>query len=225
VPKTHWHNGCFAELTSYLHADCRFHISECRGKGPLRSAISLNMPLRDVRLNDGTESLVSESKVGHLLEEQYRKGFEAGQKTLSEQLVEQRKQLLELQNGLFRSMERALPGIAAECEKSLVLLALESARRVVHDTPVNAALVERTVLTALSELKDTAEYEVLLHPEDLSMLQQAQSGILPPPDHKRIHFTPDPRIERADCVVNTRHGSIAATREHMFEKMEAAVLA
>ena len=190
----------------------------------MKNTISLKMPLRDVRLNDGTESLVSESKVRQLLEEQYRKGFEAGQKTLGEQLVDQRKQLLDLQNGLLRSMEGALPGIAAECEKSLVLLALESARRVVHDTPVNAALVERTVLTALSELKDTAEYEVLLHPEDLSILQQVQSGILPPPDNKRIRFTPDPRIARADCVVNTRHGSIAATREHMFEKMEAAVL-
>jgi flagellar biosynthesis/type III secretory pathway protein FliH len=190
----------------------------------MRTTIALKMPLRDVRLNDGTESLVSEMKVRHLLEEQYRKGFEAGQKTLGEQLVEQRKQLLDLQNGLFRSMEKALPRIADECEKSLVLLALESARRVVHDTPVNAALVERTVLTALSELKDTAEYEVLLHPEDLSMLQQVQSGILPPPENKRIRFTPDPRIGRADCVVNTRHGSIAATREHMFEKMEAAVL-
>ncbi len=190
----------------------------------MSTRISLKVPLLDVRLRDGTESLVSESKVRHLLEEQYRKGFEAGQKTLGEQLVEQRKQLLDLQNGLLRSMERALPGIAAECEKSLVLLALESARRVVHDTPVNATLVEQTVLTALSELKETAEYEVLLHPEDLSMLQEVQSGILPPPENKRVRFTSDPRIARADCVINTRHGSIAATREHMFEKMETAVL-
>jgi flagellar biosynthesis/type III secretory pathway protein FliH len=152
------------------------------------------------------------------------KGFDAGQKILGEQLIEQRKQLLDLQNGLLRSLENALPEVATECEKSLVFLALESARRVVHDTPINEALVERTVMTAIAELKDTAEYEVLLHPEDLSLLVQAQSGILPLAENKRIRFTPDPRIARADCVVNTRHGSIAATREHMFEKMESAVL-
>lgn len=189
-----------------------------------RHNIAFHVPLRDIRLSDGRESLVSETKFRHLLEDQYRKGFEAGQKTLGEQLIEQRKQLLDLQNGVLRSLEHALPEVAAECEQSLVLLALESARRVVHDTPIDAALVERTVTTAITELKDTAEYEVLLHPEDLALLVQAQSGVLPPAENKRIRFTPDPRIARADCIVNTRHGSIAATREHMFEKMESAVL-
>jgi flagellar biosynthesis/type III secretory pathway protein FliH len=170
------------------------------------------------------DALVSELKVRQLLEEQFQKGFEAGQKALGEQLVEQRKQLLDLQNGLLRSLEKSLPGIAAECEKSLVLLALESARRVVHDTPINVALIEKTVLAALAELKDTADYEVLLHPEDLALLVQVQSGIVPPAESKRIRFTADPAIARGDCVVNTRHGSIAATREQIFQKLESAVL-
>ena len=190
----------------------------------MRSTIVFKAPLRDVRYIDGRESLVSESTMRESLAEEYRKGFEAGQKALGEQLVEQRKQLLDLQNGLLRSLERTLPELAADCEKSLVLLALESARRVVHGMPIDAALIEKTVASALSELKDTAEYEVLLDPEDLSILVQVQAGILPPPENKRISFTPDPRIARGDCIVNTRHGSIAAARDHIFEKMESAVL-
>jgi flagellar biosynthesis/type III secretory pathway protein FliH len=189
-----------------------------------RHSILFKAPLRDVRLNWGGESLISEGKIRQLLEEQHQKGFEAGQKILAEQLVEQRKQLFELQHGVLRSLERALPGLIAECEQSLVLLALESARRVVQETPINAALVERTVTSALAELKDTAEYEVLLHPEDLALLTEVQSGILPAQENKRIRFSTDPRISRGDCLVNTRHGSIAATRDHMFEKMESAVL-
>ena len=61
-----------------------------------RHNISLKAPLREVRYNDGQESLVSEAKMRDALEEQYRKGFEAGEKALGEQLVEQRKQLLDV---------------------------------------------------------------------------------------------------------------------------------
>jgi flagellar biosynthesis/type III secretory pathway protein FliH len=190
----------------------------------MRNRIAFKEPLRQVAYRDGRESLISESKLRDSLQEEFRKGFEAGQRALGEQLVEQRKQLIDLQNGFLRSLERTLPELAAECEKSLVLLALESARRVVYGLPIDAALIERTVTSALSELKDTAEYEVLLHPEDLSSLVQVQSGILPPSEDKRIRFSGDPRIARGDCVVNTRHGSIAARREQIFEKMESAVL-
>ncbi len=179
--------------------------------------------MREVRVN-GTEPLVTEAKVRELLEEQYQKGFNAGQKELAEQLLEQRKQLLDLQSGLLRSLERALPGVVAECEKSLVLLALTSARRAVHEAPIDAELVERIVMAAVAELKETAEYEVLLSPDDLKLLQQIQSGILPSVENDKIRFTPDARVARGDCVVNTRHGSIAARREEIFEKMERAVL-
>ena len=175
-------------------------------------------------MKDGFETLVSEHAIEQKLEESYRAGFEAGEKALGEQLVEQRKQLLELQNGVLRSLERALPKLIADCEKSLVLLAFEAARQVVQQIPVDAALVERVVAAALRELQETSDYEVLLHPEDLTLLRDVQSGLLPSVDNSRIRFTPDPRIARGDCVVNTRHGSIASVREHMFDKLESAVL-
>ncbi len=189
-----------------------------------RHKIAFTLPLRDVRLNDGSEPLISERKFRQLLEDQFRKGYEAGERSLSEQLITQRQQLAEIQAGVLRSLEKALPGVIAEWEKSLVLLALESARRVVYDTPIDAHMIEKTVSAALGELKETADYEVLLHPEDLALLSQVQSGMLPPADSKRIQFSPDPRVTRGDCVVKTRHGSIAATRELIFEKMESAVL-
>jgi flagellar biosynthesis/type III secretory pathway protein FliH len=189
-----------------------------------RHNISFRLPPRDIRVNTGAESLISELKVRHLLEEQYQKGFEAGQKSLSEQLIEQRRQLHELQSGVLRKLQDSLPEIAAECEKSLVLLALESAKRVVHETPINATLIENTVKAAIVELKDTAEYEVLLNPADLALLAQMQSGLLPATENTRIRFTADTRIARADCIVKTKHGSVAANREHLFDKMESALL-
>jgi flagellar assembly protein FliH len=187
-----------------------------------RHKISLAAPLRAVRVNNGRDALGAEHC--DKFQENYRAGFDAGQKALGEQLVEQRKQLLELQNGVLRSMERTLPALVAESERSLVLLALEAARQVVHQMPIDAALVERIVRGALDELQETSEYEVLLHPEDLALLRNIQSGLLPPGEHSRVRFNSDPRVSRGDCIVNTRHGSIASVREHMFEKLQSALL-
>lgn len=189
-----------------------------------RHKLALKHPLRDVVVRDGFETLISERKSRQMIEERYRVGFEAGQKALGEQLIEQRKQLLELQSGILRSLENALPGIVAECERSIVLLALESARRVVQQIPIDAALVEGVVRSALQELQEAAEYEVLLHPADLASLQKVQSGLLPSSENTKVRFVADSRIAPGDCLVNTRHGSIAATREHMFAQIESAVL-
>jgi flagellar biosynthesis/type III secretory pathway protein FliH len=186
--------------------------------------LTLGAPLRDVALKNGAEKLVSENRMRQMLEERFRAGYEAGEKALGEQLVEQRKQVIELQNGVLRSLAEALPQVIAESEKSIVLLALEAARQVVHEIPVDAAFVERVVQRALRELKDTAEYEVVLHPSDLELLQKIGSGLLPKTDSGHVRFSPDPRIASGDCLVHTRHGSIAAVREQMLDKLEASVV-
>ena len=187
--------------------------------------VRLPQPLRQIRVRLGTENFISETTVHDRLEERYRDGYDAGQKVLAEQLIEQRKQIIDIQNGLLRSIQDALPGVVAECEKSLVLLAIESARKVVDSLPVDAPMVEAVVRRALTELQDTAEYEVLLHPEDLKLLQEMQSGLLPQGTSGNVKFGSDITVSRGGCVIRTRHGAISALREKMFEKLEATVLA
>ncbi|MGZ8921561.1 MAG: FliH/SctL family protein [Limisphaerales bacterium] len=159
-----------------------------------------------------------------MIEERFREGYEAGQKALAEQLVEQRKQLIDIQTGLLRSIQAALPTVVAECEKSVVLLAIESARKVVESVPITAGMMESVVKKALSELQDTAEYEVLMHPEDLALLEQVSSGLLPHGDISKVRFGIDSSVTRGGCLIKTRHGAITAIRERMFDKLEAAVL-
>jgi flagellar assembly protein FliH len=173
----------------------------------------------------GTESFVSEGKFKQMLEERYLEGYQAGQKALSEQLVEQRKQLIEIQTGLLRSIQGALPTVVAECEKSIVLLAIESARKVVESIPITPEMMESVVKKALAELQDTAEYEVLLHPEDLALLESVSSGLLPRGESSKVRFGIDSSVTRGGCVIKTSHGAITALRERMFEKLETAVLA
>jgi flagellar assembly protein FliH len=187
--------------------------------------IRLSQPLKHVRVRSGAESFVSESKFRETLEERFRQGYEAGQKALSEQLIEQRKQIIDIQTGLLRSIQAALPGVVAECERSVVLLAIESARKVVESIPITPEAVEEVVRRALTELQDTAEYEVFLHPEDLKLLEAVQSGLLPQGATANVRFGIDTSVTRGGCVIKTKHGAISALREKMFEKLETAVLA
>ncbi len=182
-------------------------------------------PPKHVRVRLGTESFVSENKFREMLEERFRQGYESGQKALSEQLIEQRKQIIDIQNGLLRSIREALPGVVAECERSLVLLAIESARKVVESVPITAETVEQVVRRAVAEVQDTAEYELLLHPEDLKLLETVQSGLLPQSASSNVRFGIDASVTRGGCVIRTKHGAISLLREKMFEKLEAAVLA
>ena len=187
--------------------------------------VRLSQPLKRVRVRLGSESFISEGQFRDTLEERFRQGYEAGQKALAEQLIEQRKQIIDIQHGLFRSIQAALPGVVAECERSIVLLAIESARKVVQSLPITHEIVEESVKRALAELQDTAEYEVLLHPEDLKLLETVQSGLLPQGVSGNVRFGVDAGVTRGGCVIKTKHGAISALREKMFEKLETAVLA
>jgi flagellar assembly protein FliH len=181
--------------------------------------------LKHIRVRLSTETFVSEGKFRDMLEERFRQGYEAGQKALAEQLIEQRKQIIDLQTGLFRSIQQALPGVVAECERSVVLLAIESARKVVESLPVTSEMMEQVVKRSLTELQDTAEYEVFLHPDDLKLLETVQSGLLPDPGNTNVRFATDTTITPGGCIIKTKHGAISALREKMFDKLEAAVLA
>lgn len=186
--------------------------------------IRFSQPPRNLRLRTGDPCPAPDSRLQESLEARFQEGYEAGQKALAEQLVEQRKQLLDIQNGLLRSIQSALPNVVAECEKSIVLLAIESARKVVDSLPITPAMMESVVRKALTELQDTAEYEVLLHSEDLALLNQVSSGLLPSANETKVRFGIDANVTRGGCIIKTKHGAISALRERMFEKLEAAVL-
>src|SRR5690242_16258522 len=125
-----------------------------------REQIKLGEPLRNVR------PAVDEAMRG-LLEDRERSGFEKGriegERALSEQLLRQRSELLELQNGLLRSLRLAVPELIQAAEKTLVQLALEAAEKVVADCPITLGMIEHAIRETLSRAESSCELTVLLH--------------------------------------------------------------
>jgi flagellar biosynthesis/type III secretory pathway protein FliH len=154
----------------------------------------------------------------------FENGRRAGESALSEQLLRQRNETVELQRGILTSLQSALPKVAHEAESALLDLALESAQKIVAGMPIDSPLVERIVREALSQVQDTAEILVQVHPDDLALLRQHQAPILDGlPDSGPLRFVSAPDVGRGGCVIQTRFGLVDARRETKIEQIRQSL--
>jgi flagellar assembly protein FliH len=195
---------------------------------PSSEIIRLRHPLRSVHLADerggGSGSRSAEAQ---RLEVQagYERGRLEGERALSEQLIRQRAELRELQNGVLASLKNTLPQVRNECEQMLTALALEVAQKLIAGMPISVEMVEAAVREALDHVQEAGQFAVQLHPDDLRLLQECNSPILLPdgPD-ERIRFHASPEVTRGGCLVQTRFGIVDATREMKLDLLQKALL-
>ena len=190
---------------------------------PLREAIRLSQPLKDAVLTRcGDREAIHSGD----LQTSYERGRLDGERALSEQLIRQRAEVMELQTGVLASLRDAVPQVARESERALVALALEAARKLVSGLPVSAEMIEAAVKEAIAQVEDTAGFTVQLHSEDLALLERTNSPLLlPQGGEERIRFQPAAHVTRGGCVVQTRFGVIDARRETKVELLRSALTA
>jgi flagellar assembly protein FliH len=144
----------------------------------------------------------------------YERGLAEGEKRLSEQLLRQRGELLELQNGVLTSLREAVPRVVRQSESALIQLTLEVASKLISGLPVSTDMVEAAVRSALAQVQEATEFHVYLHADDLTLLQQCNSPVLlPGPGHDTVRFDTSADVTRGGCLVETRFGVIDARRE------------
>ena len=188
-----------------------------------RETIRLAAPCREVKIarSGERETLRLED-----LQASYERGRIDGERALSEQLVRQRAEVMELQTGVLRSLRDAVPQVVRDCERALVALALEAAHKLVSGLPVSAEMIEAAVKEASAGVEDTAGFSVQLHPEDLAILERTNSPLLlPQGGRERIHFHASAHVSRGGCIVQTRFGVIDARRETKIELLRNALSA
>jgi flagellar assembly protein FliH len=151
-------------------------------------------------------------------------GRREGEAALNEQLIQQRTEVAQLQRGILESLRQAVPQVIKESEAALITLALEAARRIVADLPIDVRLVEAVVREALRQADDNAEILVQLHADDLALLRKHDSTLLQGlPDKGPLRFIASSEVTRGGCVVQTRFGLIDARREVKFEQLNRSI--
>ena len=189
--------------------------------------LPLAQPLRGVRF---AVPSISEADAGRRLQDAERiaaeQGRQEGEKRLSEQLICQRAEMLQLQQGVLESLRLSMSQVVRDSEQALAALALEVARKLVSDLPISPEMVEAAIREALAQVEDNTECDIHLHPDDCALLEQfnpklrhGESGF----PRARIHRTTD--VSRGGCLVKTRLGIVDARRETKLALLSKSLLA
>lgn len=181
-----------------------------------REIIKFGQELRGVDVTFHGPAILSAGELDQLLQARFSEGWEAGQKSLSAQLVQQRSDLLQVQNGVIASLKKAVAGVVAETEAVLAELTFTSVCRIVGQTAVTKEMVSETVTESLSGIASNCVFEIRLHPEDLQMFQDLQGdfGL-----SKEVLLVADNALERGDCCVRTRFGLVDARRSTKLQNL------
>ena len=181
---------------------------------PPAEILNFSRSLRDVRLRPDHGPQADAERLRERDQENYERGLRDGEKSLREQLLRQRGELIAVQNGVLNSLRHSLSGLVMESEKALVALALDVARRVVAGTPVSVEMVEGMVREAVTQLEEHGDLTVLLNPADLTLLEQVNSPtLLAEVGGEKMRFAASPAVSPGGCLVKTRFGSVDSRRE------------
>ena len=173
--------------------------------------IHLHAPLKGAQLT----SMESLPMTQVILRENgaFARGTMEGERRLSEQLIEQRNQLMELQNGVLASLQAAVADVMRQSEQAMVQLALTIAEKLVGSIPISTEIVASSVRSALADAGEATEFQIKLNPEDIALLKETGSPLLEPGPGTTFHLEASSAISRGGCMVVTKFGIIDARRE------------
>jgi len=188
--------------------------------------IALAEPLHGVRVTALPPESALECRARAAEQAAYERGRQDAEKNLGHQLLQQRNELLELQQGVLESLRNAVPEVVQQTEDALIQIALESVKKIVAGIPIESALVEAVVREAVGQTRETAEVTIQLHPDDLALLHKHPSPILQGlPEAGPLKFIGSSEITRGGCLVQTRFGLLDARRETKIEQLRESISA
>jgi flagellar assembly protein FliH len=184
-------------------------------------AVLLHTALKGARLTSLRTLTIQEALARE--DAAYTRGTLEGERRLSQQLLDQREQVMHLQTGVLASLQKAAGEVVRQSEQAMVQLALAIAEKLVEEVPVSATLVAASVRSAVAEAHQATDFKVQLHPEDLALLEQIDSPMIQPGPGQVFQFEGSPEITRGGCIVTTRFGVIDAQRETRHNQVMEAL--
>ncbi len=186
-------------------------------EGPSRSGIvRFTQPPRDAKLSGGPLPHDWPEQIAAATRSGYERGWIDGENALGQQLIQQRSEIMALQNSAVAALKAALPEVLRQSEEGMVALAFEIVRKLVAGMPITREIVAAAVREALEQVEDTGEITVLLDAEDLALL-----GPDPTAEHAghKLRFSASREVTRGGCLVRTHFGVIDTRRETKCERI------
>lgn len=175
---------------------------------PAIESIRFSRPLRKVTLV-GPQLPVSRhaAEMEAVKNESYQRGCADTSAVMEQHLVEQRAELLHLQDKTFAALIDRNNDLVEQLRRALPELTLEAVRRVLAKTEIDREMVLRLIEELLSEITEGRQtVEVSLCAHDLGLIEGADARFRE--KFPEIEFRAETELTPGDCIVRSRHGAI-----------------
>jgi flagellar assembly protein FliH len=172
---------------------------------PTTTLVAFDRPFSGAFVPGRDGAWMSESALAALRVEAYQKGGDAAREFADQQLVEFRRDVQDLQNGLFARLAEVDARITAQLQVSLPALVIELARRLLAGFEPPPERVLALCTEALDQLHPENEgLELLVSAVDAEKLEQVEKGWQSRYPGLRIVIAPS--LRPGDCQVRSRFG-------------------
>ena len=186
-----------------------------------REQVRLRHPLQGVRLGRETPRARTEAEIEIRVREAYQKGYADASAHINQQILEQRTDVNQMRERLFRSLEEGVVAAVAEVRAALPVLTLQALRRVLARVEISRETVAGIIDELLTEIgPDVGPIELRLHPADLALAQDLEPQLARL--HPGLRFVADEALQRGDCQAVTRFGKVDARLQNKLEKLETS---
>lgn len=189
-----------------------------------RETIRFPAPLKAVRIVRETRADAGPSaeEIEARVRAAYQRGFDEATTHINQQILEQRRDMNQLREQLFRSLEDGVAGAIAEVRAALPALTMQALRRVLPRAEISPDTVAAIVEELLTEIgPDVGPIEVRLHPADLRLVEDLEPQLARV--HPGLRFVADEALNRGDSEAVTRFGKVDARMANKLEKIEASL--
>jgi flagellar assembly protein FliH len=184
--------------------------------------IRFSQPLRKVVLASTEAAPVfSNEDIEAAKREAYQRGCADASAMVEQHLVEQRHEVVHLQQKTFAALSAQHQALAAQMRAVMPELTMEAVRRVLAKIEIDRDLVVRIVEEVLSEIAEGRQaIEVTLSEHDLKLIEGNEARFRE--KYPDIEFRTDAEMQPGDCVVRSRHGAIDARLSTKLKTVEQA---
>ncbi len=160
-------------------------------------------------MEDPIDTRVSMEEYEAACQEAYNRGFHEATEALTNQIAEQRAEVAQLQDAVFKNLAEQSETLAHEVSQILPDLILEITHRVLAGFKPDTETVRNSISETLAEVSPgSTDVEIRLHPHDLALVQGVDAEL--EQRYPGIKLTPDPELTPGDCVAKSRFGMIDA---------------
>lgn len=188
---------------------------------PSPEKVQLWQPLRAVDIVTHGDPRPDTAEMERLQQEAYERGFKDASVNVSQQILDQRQELSEVCDTLFKSMETGVVDAVRDIRSALPGLTMQALKRVLSRVTIDRDVIVGVVEELLTEIgPDVGPIEVRLHPQDLEFIQELDSQLAR--NHPGLRLVADEALARGDCQAMTRFGKVDGRLENKLEQLEAS---